>query len=275
MSPSILLPQFFLPLSAVSLGRFVISLDNSNQDFHDPLRNSGFEVAERVQTQYDSIRHSIKHRNVASQLTTFLSSSFSKRLKASIRITADQAKTYYLNNAGKWFRDAVQSKETQKWIERTIDEGEEIYVVVAYHTLFDARIIEQLGGQSAASGNLAIPVSTALTASGVVVPFTNIADPGLGGFRDRIEDEQRRFIAPSEQIYAVQYRKVRWRWFTSNKVDGMTLAKKAWWERYDRPRYLKSESEDMIEVELKDEIALKGDRDECAVESGEVFVSAV
>ncbi|KAI9859118.1 MAG: hypothetical protein M1813_007074 [Trichoglossum hirsutum] len=233
MSPSILLSQFFLPLSAVSLGRFVISLDDPHQDFYDHLRNSGPEVTERVQTQYDSIHHSIKHQN---------------------------------------FRDAVQSKETQKWIERTIDEGEDIYVVVAYHTLFDTRIIEQLGGQSAASGNLEIPVSRALTASNVVVPFTNITDPRLGGSRDHRKDEQTRFIAPGEQIYAVQYRKVRWRWFTSNKVDKMTLAKKAWWERYDRPRYLESESEDMIEVELEDEIALEGDRPECAVESGESYL---
>ncbi|KAF2185926.1 hypothetical protein K469DRAFT_664948 [Zopfia rhizophila CBS 207.26] len=274
MSPSILLSQFFLPLSAVSLGRFVISLDNPHQDFHDPLRHSGHEVTEKVQTQYDSVHHSVKHQNVASQLTTFLSSSFSRRLKASVRISAEQAKTYYLKNAGEWFRDAIQSKETQKWIERTIDEGEDIYMIVAYHTLLNARITEQLGGRSAASGNLVIPVSTALTASGVVVPFTNVADPGFGGFHGRVEDEQRRFIAPGEQMCAVQYRKVRWRWFASNKVDAMTLAKKAWWERYDRPRYLESETEDMIEVELEDEIALEGDCDECTIESGEVFVSA-
>ena len=55
----------------------------------------------------------------------------------------------------------------------------------------------------------------------------------------------------------------------------MTLAKKTWWERYDRPRYLQSEIEDMIEVELEDEIALEGDRDECAIGSGEFLVSAV
>jgi hypothetical protein len=276
MPPSILLSQFFLPLSAVSLGRFVISLDDPHQDFHDPLCNSDPEVAERVQTQYDSVRHSVKHQNVASQLTTFLSSSFSKRLKASIRITADQAKTYYLNNVGQWFRDAVQSEKTQKWIERTIDEGEDIYVVVAYHTLFDARIIERLGGQRTTSGNLAIPMPTPLSVPGTVIPFTNIADSGLGGFRDHTKDEQRQFIAAGEQIFAVQYRKVRWRWFASNKVDEVMLAKKAWWERYDRPRYLQSEPEDMIEVELlEDGIALEGDHDECTTESGEVFVSAV
>lgn len=273
MPRSILLSQFFLPPSAVSVGRFVISLDDPHQDYHNPTCNASPNVTEKVQTQFDSILYSVNHQNIASQLTTFLSSTFSKRLKASIRITADRAKTYYLNNAGQWFRDAVQSRETREWIERTIDEGEDIYVVVAYHTLVNARITEQLGGQSVVGGTLAIPVSTALTASGVVIPFTNAVDPGLGGFRGHIEDEQRQFIAPGEQIYAVQYRKVRWRWFARNRADEMTLAKKAWWERYGGLRNLQSEPEDMIEVELEDEIALEGD--ECTIESGEVFVSNV
>ncbi len=229
MPRSILLSQFSLPLSAVGLGRFVTSLDDPRQNYHNPICNASPEVMEKVQTQYDSIHHPFNHQNVASQLTTFFSSLFSKRLKASIQITADQAKTYYLNNTGQWFRYAVQSRETCEWIERTIDEGEDIYVVVAYHTLLNARII-QLGGQSAAGGNLVISSSTALTASGVVVPFSNVADPGLGGFRGGIEDEQGQFTAPGEQIYAVQYRKVRCRWFARNKVDEMTLAKKTWWE---------------------------------------------
>ncbi|KAF2465629.1 uncharacterized protein BDR25DRAFT_85624 [Lindgomyces ingoldianus] len=274
MPRSILLSQFFLPLSAVSLGRFVISLDDPHQDFHNPTSNASPNFTEKLQTQYNSINHSAKHQNVASQLTTFLSSSFSKRLKASIRITADQAKTYYLTNAGQWFRDAIKAQDTRDWIDRTIDEGEEIYVVVAYHTLVNARIIEQLGGQTSAGGNLAIPVSAALTASGVVVPF-NVGDPELSGFCGRIEDEQKQFMAPGEQIYAVQYRKVRWSWFARNKVDKMTLSKKAWWERYDLPRKLLGESDDSIEVELEDEIKLEGDYDECTIEPGEVFVSEV
>ncbi|KAH0558590.1 hypothetical protein GP486_004758 [Trichoglossum hirsutum] len=108
----------------------------------------------------------------------------------------------------------------------------------------------------------------------MVIPITNIVDPELGGFRgwDCIEDKQRWFIAPGEQIYAMQCRKARWRWFTSNKVDEMMLVKKAWWER---PRDLEGESEDVVGVELEDEIALEGDRDEYVVKSGEVFVSAV
>jgi hypothetical protein len=274
MSRSILLSQFFLPISAIRLGRFVISFDDPHHDFYDPICATNLDVAEKVHTQFNDNLHSTRHHNGGLKLTGFLSSSFSKRLHSSMRVTADEAKTYYLNNGGQWFRDAVKSEETRKWIERTIDEGEDIYIVVAYHTLLNARIVEQLQWQGAAGGTLTIPVSTALAASGVVVPFTEAVDPGFGGSRGTMENEQRQFRAPGEQVYAVKYRKVRWSWFSSKKVDKMALSKKAWWESYDRSRYLDAKIEDSIEVELEDEMDLEGDMDECVLESGEALVSA-
>lgn len=272
MSRGALLSQFFLPLSAVSLGRFVTSFEEPHQDYHDPMDRIHADTLEEIQIRYESSYRKIIDRNLTSHLTSFLSSSFSKRLSAFIHVRADQAKTYHLNNPGQWFRSAVQSQETRKWIEKILDEGEDIYVVVAYHTLQDARITEYIGTQSSVGGNAVIPVSTALAASGVVVPFGNLVDPGLEGFRSGAEDEQRRFIAPGEQVFAVQYRKVRSKWFARNTVDEMTLAKKTWWEKYDRSRYLQSKAKDMIEVELGDEVELEGDCYEWATGSGEVLI---
>lgn len=271
MPPNILLPQFFLPTSAVRLGRFVISLDNPHQDFHDPSLSATAES--KVQEQFNGIHHLIKQQKATSQLANFLSSSFSKRLKSSLQVTTNQIKTYSLNNSREWFRDAVQSMETRKWIERTIDEGEDIYVIVAYHTLLDARIREQSADESTAGGSVAIPLSTALSASGVVVPL-NAMDPGFSGIRGHKENDQSQFFAPGEQICAVQYRKVHCKWFASSKVDTVTLAKKSWWETYDRLRSLEPEIEDIIEVELKPYMELEGDYDECTLESGETFVSS-
>ena len=272
MSRSALLPQFFLPLSAVSLGRFVTSFKEPHQDYHDPTDRIHPDTLEEVQIQCESSYRNIIDRKLTSRLTSFLSSSFSKRLSAFIQIKADQAKTYHLNNPGQWFRSAVQSQETRKWIEKTLDEGEDIYIVVAYHTLQDARITECIGTQSSVGGNAMIPVSTALAGSGVVVPFGDLVDPGLEGFRGGAEDKKRKFIAPGEQVFAVQYRKVRSKWFARNTVDEMTLAKKTWWEKYDRPRYLQSKEEDMLEVELGDEVVLEGDSYEWATGSGEVLI---
>lgn len=261
MPVSILLPQFFLPQTAVKLGRFVTNVHEPHRYYHDPSPRSDFSVVEKVETNYDSIDTLAGHYNFVSDLTSFLSSSLSNTTKTSIRIRTKQVKTYYLDNNGQWFRDVVQLEDVRKWIERTIDEGEDIYVVVGFHTVLDARVGEQSGEERGFGGKLVMPISTALAATGAVVPFGNLADPRLAGNNGRTEYQQRQFVAQGEQIIAVQYRKVRFRFLSSKSVGKATLAKETRWERYDRPRYLQSDGEDIVEVELEDDLTLEGVRE--------------
>lgn len=225
MPVSVILPQFFLPKSSVKLGRFVTNVDEPHQYYYDPSPRSNFSVFKKVETNYDSIDTLAPNHNFVSELTSFLSSSISNSTKTSIHITTKQVKTYYLDNNGQWFRDAVCSEDTRKWIERIIAEGEDIYVVVGYHTVPDARIAGQ----------------------------------------------QRQFVAQGEQIIAVQYRKVRFRLFSSKSVHKATLGKETRWERYTR--YLQSDGEDMVEVELEYYLPLEGVRAKCTVGSGEILFS--
>jgi hypothetical protein len=275
MRASVLLPQFFLPQSAIKLGRFVTNIDEPHRDYHDPSPCKDFGVIEKIETHYDGTDTLGGHRNFGSELTAFLSSSISSRTKASIRITANLVKTYYLDNNGEWFRDAVRSEDVRKWIERTIDEGEDIYVVVGYHTALDARIVEQSREQKGLDGKLVMPISTALATSGVFVPFGDLADPGLAGSGGRAENRQRQFVAQGEQIIAVQYRRVRFRFFSSKGVDKAMLAKEAIWERYDRPRYLQSDGEDMVEAALEDDPPFEGNREKYIAGSGEIILSNI
>lgn len=82
-------------------------------------------------------------------------------------------------------------------------------------------------------------------------------------------------MAQGEQIIAVQYRKVRFRFLSSKSVENATLAKEARWERYDRPRYLQSDMEDMIEVALDDDLSLEGDRGNYIAGSEETVFSNI
>jgi hypothetical protein len=275
MRVSVLLPQFFLPPSAIKLGRFVTNIDEPYRDYLDPGTDQSFNIIEKVATQYDGADSLGAQRKFGSDLTAFLSSSVSSRTSASIHITTEQVKTYYLDNSGQWFRDIVRSEDVRKWIERTVDEGEDIYVVVGYHTILDARIAEQSREQKLLNGSLAVPVSSVLLASGVVVPFGNLADPRLAGSSGRAEDLQRHFVAHGEQIIAVQYRKIRFRFLSSKSVDNATLAKEARWERYDRPRYLQSDKEDTVAVALDDDLSLEDDRDKYLAGSEDVIFSNI
>lgn len=264
----------FLPLLGVKIGRFVTNVDEPYRDYHDPDIGSSFKVVEKIETQYDGLDSQAAHQSFASELTSLLSTSFSKRHKTSIRITTNQVKTYYLDNNGECFRNAVQSEDIRRWIEQTIDEGEDIYFVVGYRTITDARVTAHTGAQVVSGGKLVMPVSAGFAAAGVVVPLGSLVDPGLAGSVGHTDDQQRLFVAQGEQIITVQYRKVCFKWFSSKTADKATLAKKTQWERYDRPRYLHSDGDDMVEVDLEDDLALEGEREKYIVGSEEIIFSA-
>jgi hypothetical protein len=270
MPTNVILSQF-LPLLGIEIGRFVTSVDEPYQDYRDPDIGSSFKVVEKIETQYDGHDYQAAHQSFASKLTALLSLSFSKRHKTSIRITTNQVKTYYLDNNVECFRNAVQSEDMRRWIERTVDEGEDIYFVVGYRTITDAHVEARSGAQVMSDGKLVMPISTGLTAAGTVVPLGNLVDAGIAGSAGYSDDQQRFFVAQGEQIVAVQYRKVGFKWFASKTADKAMLAKKAHWERYDRPRYFQSDGIDMVEVDLEDDLALEDQCEKYTIGSEEII----
>ena len=104
----------FLPLLGIRIGRFVTNVDEPYRDYCDLDIGLSFKVVEKVETQYDGLDSQTVYQSIASELTSFLSTSFSKRHKSSIRITTNQVKTCYLDNNGEYFRNAVQSEDIRR-----------------------------------------------------------------------------------------------------------------------------------------------------------------
>jgi hypothetical protein len=77
--PASLLFSQFMPLPAIKLGRFVTSVDEPYRDYHDPNVDSDFKVIEKIEAHYDGIDSQAGHQNFASELTSLLSTAFSKR----------------------------------------------------------------------------------------------------------------------------------------------------------------------------------------------------
>lgn len=112
-------------------------------------------------------------------------------------------------------------------------------------------------------------------ASDIVVQCGDLVDHGLTGSGGRAEDQQRQFVAQGEKIIAVQYRKVSFKFLSSKSVDKATLAKEARWVRYDRPRSLYTDGEELVEVSLEDDLSLEDLREICITESGEMVFSNI
>jgi len=200
-----------------------------------------------------------------------MSTGITKRAKTSIRIETDQVKTYTLENSGERFIEAMNLEESRKWVEDKIDMDKDIYLVVGFHTVLNARIVQRSLQGREAGGQINLPIGLSLAAIGAFMPLGNIMDPHLAGNYQLSQSGNIEFLAPGEQICALQYLKVRHRWLSSRNVDKEFLSKAPRWKSYYEYRGDEEEEENIIEVETA-ELGEADDNWDRDVESGEILL---
>jgi hypothetical protein len=256
MRQNVLLPLTFLPHQSVQLGRLVLNVQEPQADFIDPLPNAPQDVIIKPQNQFHGQESSATAGDLGSTLCHLLSVSRSKQKRVLTRITTERVTTYLLNNSGHWFQQAVQDEQTRKWIETANRRGEDIYLVVGYHTVLNAQVYESGTQHHTTAGNIALPVAEALTATGIIVPFGEVIDPSIKAGHQRSQAGQLSFTAVGEQICSVQYRKVQFKWYTSRELHDKPLGPNKWKTYWT----FRGQTDDMVEVDLQDDLKL-GDED--------------
>ena len=102
--------------------------------------------------------------------------------------------------------------------------------------------------------DLTAPISTALTGG---VDVFGIMDPGVGVEKSQVTEECVSFEAPGEMIWAIAYRKIKFRSFRKN-VDTAFLDKAIHWKPMMNQRAKDAADEEELEVAL-DDIDVKED----------------
>src|SRR5947207_14007060 len=212
MSRHDLVWQSFLPLESIKLGRFVLNPDEPYQDYLDPACDLTPEILKRPQLRYLDVQNTAKTTGLAAELTSLVSASRSKQKTKLVAVTTEQSTIYQLANSGQWYNAALKDQETREWIDEVNGTGEEVYVMVGYQTMVDATVCGDMARLKNFQARLQLPVSEAASATGAVATIGDVADPGLDMHGRRDDDTRTQFVAAGEQIYAVQYRKVRFRW---------------------------------------------------------------
>jgi hypothetical protein len=248
---TILFPQFFAPVRSVKLGRFVTSVDHPHQDYHDPAYAHPPLASVNTSAHYGGITLKTRSSGFATALTSLMSAGFSKRANTQVRIKAERVQTHTLENSSEWFREAASCEATQRWAERAIDQGDDLYFVVSFTTVTDARVVRKSMQAKEHTGQTGVPVGLSLNAAGVVAPLGNLVDPQVGGQRGSEDGVAEHFLAPGEQICAVQYRKVCHRWLSSKDIGQATLAKTPRWAAGDRWRDEEEGVDDILEVDTE------------------------
>ncbi|PWI64022.1 hypothetical protein PCL_00443 [Purpureocillium lilacinum] len=271
MKASIIPSQILIPQSSVKLGRFITNVEYPHQHYHDPPSDTPPITFISTRSSYTGEHHATHDASYHSTLTSLLSTRFSKGTKLKVRVTTGQFRAYTLDNSDAWFDEATRLPATRVWIERAIDRGVDVYLIVGFHTITDASIIhESLTGNG--SGACAeIPVSLSLAAAGVVAPLGGIADPSIGFQRQGVDGARARFVAPGEHVCAIQYRKLRYEWLSSKRIEKSRLSNVRQWSSMERARDEEDGEDDIIDVALKEVDDLDRGWDKHVVE-GEVLL---
>jgi hypothetical protein len=251
MPPSAIFRQLLLPKTAVQLGRFTTSIEQPQQNYWDPPIDS--KVLTSGITSWRSSNVEGNKSKLDLSLTSLLSVAFSRRTRSKITVETSQVCTYTLDNSESWFEKAATLMETKRWMERQFDRSHDIYMIVGIHTVTDAKISQQAANQHGAGGKVTAPVGLALKSAGIVIPFGDLLDPAVGIHREVNADGRVQFLAPGEQVCAMQYVKVRQRWFSRN-FDRLTLSGVQYWQSLEVNRGAEDEDddEDIIGVDLQE-----------------------
>ncbi|KAH0607837.1 uncharacterized protein H6S33_002871 [Morchella sextelata] len=219
-----------LPLTSIRLGRLLLDRTAPHASYHDPPNPPDPLIIS--QKNYYSNISSTSTTTLRTCLTKLLSARYNSTQTANIDLSATEAYTYYMDKSTRWFRDACDDDEVKEWLQEAMEDGNSVYLVVGYHTVVDAVVAVSnkdsggLGGSATEGELLGVDVGRE------------------GGTVQRMG-----WHAEGEQVYAVQYRKIGFKWFSS-KAEKRVLGKNRWKLCNGRG---KEYEEDSVEVVLEEE----------------------
>lgn len=238
-----------LSMDSIKLGRLVLNTRDPQQDYQDPPATEPPIITKNQLQDFEQIRSSARASTFRSRLAGLLSQTFENRNDDLVDYSAAESSIYSLNNTKAWFTQACGATETREWLEQAIEGGSNIYLVVGYHTLVNARFTQRADSTMTglASGGVQASVGPPGTA---VVDLTS----SIGGGREVGKKYKRSFAAIGEQIYAVQYRKLKFKWFSSRSIKSSFLEPNNRWKICSEVRGDEEEGEDdVVEVEISED----------------------
>lgn len=233
--------EFLNPDVDVAIGRFVLYPEQPHFSFFDPATaaptpNSESAlpplptVAVTPQKNYSQVLKETKSAGLQGTLSRIGLLALRNNHQDETHIEALAARSYRLNNSDEWFDGAVARSASRRWLNKMIIERKQtVFLVVGYRTLFDASVRLNARKEVEMEGEASVPVADILGA-GVATLLGGLGDMGGNITFQYGRDQGRKFVAPGEQVYAIEYRKVKLTLFARRNLDRAMLDAKSHWE---------------------------------------------
>jgi hypothetical protein len=189
-------------------------------------------------------------------------SGYLKNDGVSVDLSAAKASLRTLPNSDGWFEEICASVHTRKWLEQKIERigllRLRVYLIVGLHTFQNVKFTSRKKGDMdvRVADEAKAPI-TALVMAGS--QLGGVIDPALSSTFDNAHQMLQSF-SKDELIYAVQYRRLKFNWFSSKDLDKSYLDRKTFWKvmvtdcgRAEGEGSEEDEYEEVLEAQLCDD----------------------
>ena len=278
MSLTSLLLNRPIPRESIELGRLVLDPKYPDQDFCQPSFPAGpsdqsldatnpitpsFNLD--VTTQRVENFHEVLQRTQGTRLElslfNLLSVAPSTPTSFSTTVTATQCVTQHLRNASTYFSAACQQTSVRTWLDKESRRpSSTVYLVCGIKILVDAQVDLERHRETNFGVTASLPATVIASAAGVPAPIPLDSALDISGSVSLAKQsiEKVGYTAIGEQVFAVQYRKIRFSWFSTQKVDKAYLEKGTRWKSYltVRAGQVEGYANDGVDAEVADPLAL-------------------
>ena len=241
-----ILTNIALSLNSVTVGSLV-------PDIHLPHKDA-FRVVDLVQEEDLHIHHQdaskglmnySKSSSLQARLSKLFSASAHSALPSSSELSTREGKIYELKNPKAMFKKLCADQSARDWLEDGIRENEKSYFIIGISTFFDGEISVSNAKSKGLSADVNVPIDGGAVGGGK-------AKVGLSASHETNQENTFSTSVPGEQIYAICYRRVKFKPLTRKSVDSARLAEGDCWAfRADEFRGTVAE-ETLVQVELDD-----------------------
>lgn len=261
MQSTIRLLDGLLPPQSVKLGRLILNTKAPYQDFLDPIsgRPTDDETIVNHHSNLEGTGGFTKSSKFGTYLNEILSISYHRQNDTGVSFSSPTVTTRHLINSGDWFEAACTGEKTREWLVKAHDNRRNVYLVVGTRTVENAKLGKSATSRTVKEGNAEVPVSAVASGIAAVTRSLAIGSPGTKTTRDVTHRQRSGFDAPGEKVCAIQYRKVRSKWFPIRKSENLYLEPGNRWKPCsdaDDWRGVEDEDDDeeeFFEVALEDE----------------------
>jgi hypothetical protein len=254
MGGKLFLQNRLLPLESVSLARFITDKTSPQRHYHDPFSDSP-PPDHTIILQDNIVEVGLNDQNTSHgvQLTELLKVYRSKGETQSTAISAISSAFYELKQWDILFKRACGMDETRRWIEDCIESGKSIYFIVGFRTFLNPSTAELTTSHSNIITEVKLPVSAVAAANVPGVQFGNVLDPGVSRALGTEKGLMRRAESEGEMVFAMQYCRVGFKWFSSKKVDKASLGEGRWKINWGVRSLEEEDEDDVVEASLEED----------------------